>query len=200
MPPARPTGRPGRATAPSPRRSCRRAQVGLSHRSRPERLGPEEAALPSPATVTGAAGGKPARRPSSPGRPLRRPPAAEPRSCFAYARNDIPSARCPPETPRAPHLTATGISAPLPSRPGPPSGPLRPERPRSLRPARLSARPASTPGRGDRRPEGNPSDGRFAWPPFLPAPCGPPACPSGLRPALSVARGTPLFSGGPIWN
>ncbi len=151
MPPARPTGRPGRATAPSPRRSCRRAQVGLSHRSRPERLGPEEAALPSPATVTGAAGGKPARRPSSPGRPLRRPPAAEPRSCFAYARNDIPSARCPPETPRAPHLTATGISAPLPSRPGPPSGPLRPERPRSLRPARLSARPASTPGRGDRR-------------------------------------------------
>ncbi len=88
--------------------------------------------------------------PFQPRPPLRRPPAAEPRSCFAYARNDIPSARCPPETPRAPHLTATGISAPsLPGRAPLPARSGR--RDRSLRPARLSARPASTPGRGDRR-------------------------------------------------
>ncbi len=67
-----------------------------------------------------------------------------------------------------------------------PSGPLRPERPRSLRPVRLSARPASTPGRGDRRPGGNLPGGRSARPPFPPAPCDPPA-----------ARGMPISSGGP---
>ncbi len=93
----------------------------------------------------------------------------------------------PPQGFRPPSLPGRALSF----------SPLRPERPRSLRPTRSPAwpAPASRPGRPVAG--GNLPDGRSARPPFLPAPCGPPARPSDLKPALTAARGNPSSSGGP---
>ncbi len=149
----RPAGRPGRTVAPSSRRPCRRAQVGLSTAPVQSASRPEETPSLRPLSHR-RSGGRPARALSGPGRTLRRPPAAE--------SLPLPPAHCPPETPRAPHLTAPGISAALPSRPGPPFRPA---------PAGETALPAACPligaARFHARP-GRPAVGETFLRPFCP--------------------------------
>ncbi len=164
-----------------------RAGCAFPH-SRPERLRPEETALPSPAT-------SPARPTeylpasiSSPGRPFRQLPAAGVRSRGPTARQVCPALpTLSPQDFRPPSLPARAL----------PSGPLRwRDRPSGGPPAHRRGRPPpSRPGRP--AAGGNLPDSHSARPPFLPAPCGPPACPSDLKPALAAARGNPSSSGGP---
>ncbi len=101
----------------------------------PERLRPEETALPLPAISPARRTGNLPATLSGPDRTLRRLPTAESRSLRPAARKVFLCAH---------NLTASGIPAPIPSRPGPPFRPAPVERLPSLRPARLSARRAPT--------------------------------------------------------
>jgi hypothetical protein len=130
-PPARPAGRPGRATAPSSRRPCRRALVGLSRapaqsasgrkrppslRPHPHRRGRRETCPP------------PFPAPAAPSANSRRPNPALASLTLAMtflrpaARKVLPALPTrPPQEFRPPSLPGRDF----------PSGPLRPERPRS---------------------------------------------------------------------
>ncbi len=165
-----------------PRAGC------ASPRSRPERLGPERPPSLRP---------HPHRRSRRSTRPLPFPALAACRADFlrpdTVPFGPLPARRSPRSRPEP--FRNSGCS---PFQPGPslPARSGRRDRPPCGPPAHRRGR-LPHPGRGDQRPGGNSSGGRSARPPFLPAPCGPPACPSSLRPALPPPEGMPLSSGGP---
>ncbi len=142
----------------------------------PERLWPEE--TPSLHPPPHRRGGR--ETCPRPFRPRPHPPPAP------GGRIPLPPAHCPPETPRAPHLTAPGISAALPSRPGPPFRPA---------PAGETALPAACPLIGAARFHARP--GRPAVGGNLPAAVLPdrPFCPRpAARPRALPASGRPFLS------